>query len=112
MSRGTSTNDRRGSRTGAKRNNVIDSSDDIVYVRLAQGIYSIHSPIIESSSQLRAGECGTPFLRIGNKRLETTNGDGEIVEFWGWADIKESYENTVFLYAQVADPLIEDGWNL
>jgi hypothetical protein len=100
-----------GIRTGAKRTAVDGPSDDTWYIRVAQGIYSINSPIIESAPQLRAGACGTPLVRIGNKRLKTSNREGEIVGFWLWADIK-GYAKTLSAYAQIADPLIEDGWSI
>jgi hypothetical protein len=82
-----------------------------MYVRIAQGIYSINSPIIESPPQLRTGACGTPLLRIGNKVLKASNRDGDIVGFWLWVDIK-GYAKTLFAYAQTTDPLIEDGWSI
>jgi hypothetical protein len=100
-----------GIRTGAKRTAVDGPSDDTWYIRVAQGIYSINSPIIESPPQLRAGAWGTPLVRIGNKRLKTSNREGDIVGFWLWADIK-GYAKTLFAYAQIADPLIEDGWSI
>lgn len=98
-----------GRRIGLQRRKGDGPRGDSFYIRINQGIYAMNSPIIQSPSQIREGVCGTPLIRVGNKRRKLKYDDGGVVGFWLWADIK-GYGASLLAFAQTADPLIEDGW--
>jgi hypothetical protein len=98
-----------GRRTGLQRRKGDGPRNDTSYIRINQGIYAMNSSIIRSPPQIREGACGTPLVRVGNKRKKAKYDDGGVVGFWLWADIK-GYGTSLFAFAQTVDPLIEDGW--
>jgi hypothetical protein len=102
-----------GSRTGKrKRRRGPGPSWPHWYVVFEQGIYTTSDPCVPKPPIVREGMCGTPLLRVGNKRDKSVGAVGDVLGFFLWADVKGGNGNFLYSYGQPTDPLIDGGWRV
>ena len=101
-----------GTRTGKRKRRTADPSHPNYYVILEQGIYTSSDPTMPKPSVVRMGTCGTPLLRIGNKRDDTVVAVGDVLGFFLWLDEKSFNGRMLYSYAQPCDPLVDSGWEI
>lgn len=101
-----------GTRTGKRNRRTPGPTHPNYYVVLEQGIYTSSDPIILKSPVVRMGICGTPLLRIGNKRDNTVVAVGDVLGFFLRLDEKSFNGRMLYSYAQPCDPLIDAGWEI
>jgi len=99
-----------GTRTGKRKRRTTGPSHPNYYVILEQGIYTSSDPVIPKPPIVRMGMCGTPLLRIGNKRNDTVAVVGDVLGFFLWLDEKSFNGRMLYSYARPCDPLIDAGW--
>ncbi|KAK2802824.1 hypothetical protein FQN50_007230 [Emmonsiellopsis sp. PD_5] len=85
------------------------SSDLMIH---AQGVFATNVPETLGHPELRAGMCGAVIIRDLTSKKEKVLDKGEICGIMHWADLEQKYgrDSKLFCFADVLDPLIDDGW--
>jgi len=92
--------------------------DNITYIRIKHGVYSMEAPVIKSKPQIRGSACGSVLLRYKDmkKHMADVLKDGEIFGMMHLTDLQQKHRESTgnasafLVYADSFDPLIEDGW--
>ena len=101
-----------GTRTGKRKLRYHSSSHPQYDVTLEQGIYTCSDPNPQKPPVVRMGMCGTPLVRIGNRRDKSVVPRGDVLGFFLWLDEKSFKGSTLYSYAQPCDPLLDAGWEV
>ena len=105
-----------GLRTGKKRPppNHTGPLAQFNYVAVDQGIFSVQAAVINREPRIRDGVCGTPILHQGVTITDQSAlGRGEVVGFMHYMDVVGcNNDSRLYSYAQIVDPLIDEGWEV
>lgn len=101
-----------GTRTGKRNRRGPGPTGPNYYIVLEQGIYTSSDPVVPKPPIVRMGMCGTPLLRIGNKRNDNVVAVGDVLGFFLWLDEKSFNGPMLYSYAQPCDPLVDAGWKI
>jgi hypothetical protein len=102
-----------GTRTGKRKRRTPGPTHPNSYVVLEQGIYTSSDPNTKKPLvQVRMGMCGTPLLRVGNRRNKKVVPTGDILGFLLWLDDKSCNGSMLCSYAQPCDSLLDAGWEV
>lgn len=97
--------------------------DTVAYIRYKQGIFATNSPIIATKPQIRDRACGAVLLRYHDITKDGRNTPvaeglkrGEVCAMMHFADLQPKHFDftaaSYIMYADVFDPLIEEGWTV
>ena len=101
-----------GTRTGKRKRRNPGPAHPNYYVVLEQGIYTSSDPNPKKPPVVRMGMCGTPLLRVGNRRNKKLVPTGDVLGFFLWLDEKSCNGSMLYSYAQPCDPLLDAGWEV
>ena len=106
---------RAGKRRGGK--NWMGPKEEHEYVVVEQGVFSVHSPIIETSPMIRDGVCGSPLIYAGNVEDQEAEilEKGMVAGFMCYTDCiipTLPKLRMIYCYCQTADELIDAGWSI
>ena len=101
-----------GTRTGKRKLRNPGSSHPHYDIILEQGIYTCSDPSPQKPPAIRRGMCGTPLVRIGNKRDKSVVPTGDVLGFFLCLDEKSFKGSMLYSYAQPCDPLLDAGWDV
>ena len=100
-----------GTRTGKRKRRNVSPAAPNYDVVLEQGIYT-SDPNPKKPSVVRMGMCGTPLLRVGNRRDKEVIPTGDVLGFFLCLDEKTCNGSMLYSYAQPCDPLLDAGWEV
>jgi hypothetical protein len=107
-----------GKRVGKKDGkNWMGPKKNHAYVVVKQGVFSVHSPIIEKSPMIRDGVCGSPLIYAGNEADQKAQilEKGMVAGFMCHTDCiipTLPQARMIYCYCQTADELIDAGWSI